>query len=370
MLIRIDKIKDNPLVASYLNLNFNEFKKLIHDGKNINCITNKNNLLINSIVDNEANASNSLNLKFFMEILSAKPYLGKFDIDHCLVKSCIENGNECFLDCLLKSGVEISSNNYYWDVRNNMHASFYGNLIFGAMKAENVNITNLLLEHGIDCNQCNSHGDTLLTFSLKQSGNFFEKAIPLLIKHGAKIHKKDIQGMHPIHLLSKTNFFNEELFNYLIDDKKDIDIRNDYGSTALMIAVLHGDERACEILLKNGANINLQNEQGMTCAMIAANKRDYDMLDFLHKNNADMTIKEKYGCNLAHFISGVDLANYPYKYDQVISILKKYPDLLMVKNKENITPMDNIKKHLEKKDYQDLYNLATGGKRDVDQKSI
>ena len=134
MLIRIDKSKDNPLIAAYLERDFDEFKKLIHDGRNVNCLTNENRPLIYLIVGNEAKASNSMNMKFFMEILSANPYLGNLKAEYCLLKLCVENNNECFLDCLLKNGAEVCSNNYYWDGhwdgQNNQFNYFHGNLLF------------------------------------------------------------------------------------------------------------------------------------------------------------------------------------------------------------------------------------------------
>ena len=55
----------------------------------------------------------------------------------------------------------------------------------------------------------------------------------------------------------------------LLDKNPDLDILNDYGETALMIAVKMNNIQIVRLFIKKGCNINIKNYYGDTALMIA-----------------------------------------------------------------------------------------------------
>ncbi|HEY6923488.1 MAG TPA: ankyrin repeat domain-containing protein [Steroidobacteraceae bacterium] len=59
----------------------------------------------------------------------------------------------------------------------------------------------------------------------------------------------------------------------LLDQLTDINSRDDAGRTALLLATLHGQSKAAELLLAHGANPNVPDAEGVTplSAAVAGN---------------------------------------------------------------------------------------------------
>ncbi|MCP3933498.1 MAG: ankyrin repeat domain-containing protein [Bacteroidetes bacterium] len=74
-----------------------------------------------------------------------------------------------------------------------------------------------------------------------------------------------------------------------------IEEKNEFGSTALIIAAFSGKADAVEYLCKKGANVNARNDNGVTGLIHAAYYNLYDVVKILVKYDADKTIKDKYG---------------------------------------------------------------------------
>ena len=71
---------------------------------------------------------------------------------------------------------------------------------------------------------------------------------------------------------------NDNNDNYI----KDIDLQDQYGRTALIIAASVGKTSTCKLLLKHGANINSQSDNGTTALMAAIDgKAEIECIEFL-----------------------------------------------------------------------------------------
>ena len=115
---------------------------------------------------------------------------------------------------------------------------------------------------------------------------------------------------------------------YIIEQKPDLDIKNNKGYTALMVALAKkdfklakllveygadvnlvddnsisplgyainsGDEKIIKILLKAGANPNYIDNMGVTPLTDAITKNKYNLAEQLIKNGADVNLKNHYG---------------------------------------------------------------------------
>lgn len=134
-----------------------------------------------------------------------------------------------------------------------------------------------------------------------------------LISQGADINHKSPQGRSLIYIAATTNnidlaeWLNENGFynyceNVIFDSiksksddflswllKKDIDVNrfSEQNMTPLMFAALHNNEEAVRLLVSSGARVNIQNQYGTTALLIAVDKAPLSMTEFLIKSGAN-----------------------------------------------------------------------------------
>jgi hypothetical protein len=88
-----------------------------------------------------------------------------------------------------------------------------------------------------------------------------------------------------------------DLVQILIAAGANLDIKNDYGDTALMIAVgniYHNYPEIVKLLINAGADLNIQNTFGQT-ALISAVESSKDIVQLLIAANADLNIEDTWG---------------------------------------------------------------------------
>ncbi|CAL1540823.1 unnamed protein product [Lymnaea stagnalis] len=89
-----------------------------------------------------------------------------------------------------------------------------------------------------------------------------------------------------------------KIFTYLVNHGAKLNLQNNYGETALMLAVKtlgrqrshslqHCDERVIEMLIDNGANVNLKDNEGNTALAVALKNGAADCLNKLLISGAD-----------------------------------------------------------------------------------
>ena len=72
----------------------------------------------------------------------------------------------------------------------------------------------------------------------------------------------------------------------LLDNRADINARDDNSTTALMIAALVQSKELVELLLKNGADPNVKAKEGVTALMLAEANPHKGVIEVLKKYGA------------------------------------------------------------------------------------
>jgi len=81
--------------------------------------------------------------------------------------------------------------------------------------------------------------------------------------------------------------------SYLNNGLVDVDVQDQWGSTALMHAVNKRHTSLVLMLLSKGANIDKQDYRGITCLMEASWNRHIDMVKLLLKNGANINLTDE-----------------------------------------------------------------------------
>ena len=108
---------------------------------------------------------------------------------------------------------------------------------------------------------------TLFEMKIIITGNYI---LPILIKYGANINEKDNYGMTPLMIACKSN--QTEVVNCLITFEVDVNKKNNCGNTALHYAAENLNTDMVKALIKKGANLTVINNEGLDAYKIAKEK--------------------------------------------------------------------------------------------------
>ena len=101
----------------------------------------------------------------------------------------------------------------------------------------------------------------------------------------------------------------------------DINIQNEHGWTALMIASYHGNLDVVKVLVENGADVNIQSNTGLTALMIASHTDHLDVVKLLIEIGADISIQKI--CGKTALIKALTWGNF-----DVVKALKNWRSFL------------------------------------------
>ena len=127
----------------------------------------------------------------------------------------------------------------------------------------------LLLQKGADVNvsDCIS-GRSAIYYAAE---GCFDECVNLLIKAGAEVNKK-VRGTDHLLGLACVNWNGMKRYTKVfIEAGADVNSRDSNGSTPLLKASLHGDDRSVALLIQAGADVNVINKAGKCALMMAAN---------------------------------------------------------------------------------------------------
>ena len=86
-----------------------------------------------------------------------------------------------------------------------------------------------------------------------------------------------------------------DILQAFLDRGMNIDIKNQYGWTALIAASSHGLEESVRLLLNHNANVDIQGDYGWTALMRASYFSRKEIVQLLLDHNAGITLKDKNG---------------------------------------------------------------------------
>lgn len=104
-------------------------------------------------------------------------------------------------------------------------------------------------------------------------------------------------GTDPSALIHAADCGHMSIVRYLCENGADVDYRNEYGTTALMVAAYKGRYHAAAVdcLCTFGADPNLQDRNGRTALMYAVNQGVLPVVKYLCERGADANIQDADG---------------------------------------------------------------------------
>lgn len=122
-----------------------------------------------------------------------------------------------------------------------------------------------------------------------------EAIIKLLLENGADIEAKDDYNCTPL-LLAVVKKGNTDIIKLLLENGADIEAKDNNGRTPLLWAVIkRRNEDTIKLLLGNGADVTTKDNDGWTPLSWAVREGNEDIIKLLLKNGADVTIKDNDG---------------------------------------------------------------------------
>jgi ankyrin repeat protein len=150
------------------------------------------------------------------------------------------------------------------------------------------------------------HEDIELIYASAR-GSF--KIIKSLLENDTDVNIYDEYGSTALHCASMYGYL--EIVNILLEYNADINIRDEYGDTPLHHASKHGHLKVAEILLEYDANINVENDYGYTPLCYAVIYGYIDLVKFLLEKRA---IIDKYCIENAVLFNKYDIAKILLSY--------------------------------------------------------
>ncbi|XP_057299481.1 uncharacterized protein LOC130630100 [Hydractinia symbiolongicarpus] len=148
----------------------------------------------------------------------------------------------------------------------------------------------MLIKHGADVNKpaMDEHGTTPL-FMAASTGHL--KNLKILVENGADVNQK-IKNEEYSALHAAAKIGNNDIINYLLDNKTDVNIMAANG-TSLSRAVLHNKASTVKLLLDRGADVNKHVKQCVTPLWRSANEKDKAVMCILLERNADVNLQSQ-----------------------------------------------------------------------------
>ena len=153
----------------------------------------------------------------------------------------------------------------------------------------------------------------------------------IILKHSYNLNNQDRLGETALmHLVEKRRFEvnSIEKLKLLLARKPDLNLRNKYGKTALMLALRSANSTlGIQLLLEHGASVNERNDEGQTALWYAD---DGDKIRMLVEHKIDVDAQDSDG-NTAL------MAAVSHKESQKVEALLRYGANVGLKNKRNET---------------------------------
>ena len=209
------------------------------------------------------------------------------------------------------------------------------NVALNIVSCGNQDCVRELIQAGADVNS-NQHSITPLhvaVYNLALDENLL--CIKELIKAGADVHAQNENGDTPLHWAAR--YAKPEALLELIQAGADIHAQNKNGDTPLHLSSAKEECEPCfHLLIKAGANIHAKNQRGDTPLHIASfsNVSSSNIVPELIQLGADVNAQDSFGNTPIYYVAH----KHP---EDVIRLLKAGADLL-IRNKENQTPIDFI----------------------------
>lgn len=161
-------------------------------------------------------------------------------------------------------------------------------------------VVQLLIDLGLNVNQCNTDKKTPLHEAARNSKNvnFQKKVLEMLIKAGANINARDKDDKTPLYYWVKQSNF--EAINLLLKADADLNVLDINGENLIVPAIVSKHVGLVQQLIDEGLNVNNRSTSGITPMHRVAMYMSYDknylqIAEVLLKNGADINARDKTG---------------------------------------------------------------------------
>ena len=179
------------------------------------------------------------------------------------------------------------------------HGADYTEALALAIKTNNINFVKELISNGADMNITCTENQPPLSFALLSAKNGVSLSmIELLASNGADVNEVldfgDGAVTTPLNI--SVSMERPDIASILLHYGADPNVRDYNGRTALVFAVLIGDEMM-NVLLENGADPNIPDNDGRTPLMLSAvdGGSDSEIAEILIEHGADVNIQDNSG---------------------------------------------------------------------------
>ena len=117
---------------------------------------------------------------------------------------------------------------------------------------------------------------------------------------GYNVNSLNVNGRSPLHIACSDSNIAMDIFNLLLEQKPDLELKNRCGETALHIAVEWKQQRLVEVLVKHGSKLDSKDVFGNTPLHIAALNGSYNISKILAEGDIEIDTKNTWGKTPLH----------------------------------------------------------------------
>jgi hypothetical protein len=166
-----------------------------------------------------------------------------------------------------------------------------------AAEHDHMEVVRLLLERGADINRLVTHENMPEGTALQaaaENGN--AEMVDVLLEHGADPNLGGGNNKYPI--IGAAKEMKEEIFEKLILAKADVNVVGGLDDTTPLVeAAFYLSKKSLQLVLDAGADINHKDIFGNTALMLAAGRGEHESVELLLERGADALIVDQEGTN-------------------------------------------------------------------------
>ncbi|XP_061169143.1 ankyrin-3-like [Saccostrea echinata] len=217
-----------------------------------------------------------------------------------------------------------------------VHTIVYGiTALFLACSAGFKEVVDILLESKAEVNPKDSDGPTAETLLMKAIEKNQAGIVKLLIEYGANINSEDNDGNTALHASAYYNS-NAECMSVLLNNKADVNVCNQKGTTPMMMALqkLFITKEMIQTLVDHGADVNARDNDGEHVLHYAAMYSEgFFVLPLLLEHGADVNIRNEYGRTALH-------ESCYHGCLKAVKVLLKYGADVSIRSEDGLTALD------------------------------
>ena len=198
--------------------------------------------------------------------------------------ACIKNRNDKCVQALIDNGADFDLQDKHGQTA-----------LMLACKNGHNECAEVLIQNGVDKDLQDNKGNSAVMIACD---NGYSECVESLIRKGANIdlQDNDHEGRSALMRLCDKQG-NDDIFRLLLESCANVNLQDQLGKTALMIAIASNHNKAVSMLLEHGAHLDMQDNEGNTALITAASKNNLSSVEILVNKGADMNIQNKQGRN-------------------------------------------------------------------------